>query len=66
MASSSLLGRSSSGETMAVLSIATAGLLGYLDSKKDKQPIEELLDASPMRFALCYAIVQELDRYSKN
>jgi len=51
--------------TAALTFVAAAVLIGFLGNRKEK-PVSERLDAAPIRFALCYALVQELDRYSKN
>jgi hypothetical protein len=44
------------------LAIAT----NVLDTRLAKRHTEDLLNPPPMRFALCHAIVQEIDRYTKN
>lgn len=49
----------------AVLTISVAVGLNALDNRRAIRRKGELLNAPPMRFALCHAIVQEIDHYAK-
>lgn len=55
--------------SLCVLFVTLATLMIFIDNKRTKereQQIKQGLDAPAMRFALCYSIVQEVDRYTKN
>ena len=41
-------------------------VLTSIGERRDKRRDEQSLDYAPMRFALCYATVQEIDKYSTN
>lgn len=51
---------------LGVISIAVAVGLNTIEKRRSKRREAETLDAAPMRFALCNAIAQEIDHYTKN
>jgi len=58
---------------LATIFVAFTALLIFIESRKDKarkqkrqEQAKQGLDAAAMRFALCYAVVEEIDRYTKN
>jgi hypothetical protein len=50
----------------AAFCIPIAIILSKADSRRSMRRSKDRLDLSLMRFALCYAIVLEIDRFSKN
>src|SRR5271165_4743045 len=50
----------------SILFGALAWFLVSTGERRDKRRDEQSLDYAPMRFALCYATVQEVDKYSRN
>jgi hypothetical protein len=48
------------------LCVPLAGLAFKVDAARSKQASKDRLGQAAMRFALCYAVVQDLDRFAKN
>ena len=48
------------------ISIPAAVICSKIDDRRSAQRANDSLKAAPMRFALCYAIVEEIDRCTKN
>lgn len=51
---------------LAGITVAIALFLGYQDSKRTKRIAKLHLSPAVMRFTLCFALTQELDRYTRN
>lgn len=51
---------------LSTVYVAIAWLLISAGRRRDTRRNEQSLDSAPMRFALCYATVREIDKYSKN